>query len=103
MTPDGVYIKIASSTKAPHWLPHFVSDTMLLQEIVYQTYVNGVIASLHRNKKYIWPSFPLIRKFCKIENFKQARDEVVVLTSYKFRKVTFRRHDPQGKLKEHLQ
>ena len=30
MTVDGVYIRIACSTKAPHWLPHFVLDTLLL-------------------------------------------------------------------------
>ena len=59
MTPDEVYIRIGGSTKAPHWLPHFVPDTLLLQEIYYQTYVNGVVASLHRNKKGLWPSFPL--------------------------------------------
>ena len=40
---------------------------------------------------------------CKIENFKQARDELNLLSSYKFREVSFRRHDPQGKWKEHLQ
>ena len=40
---------------------------------------------------------------CKIENFKQARDEENLLSSYKFQEVSFRRHDPQGKLKEHLQ
>jgi hypothetical protein len=51
MTPDGVYIRISCSTKAPHWLPHFVLDILLLQEISYKTYVNGVAASLHRNKK----------------------------------------------------
>ena len=39
----------------------------------------------------------------KIENFKQARDEVIFLSSYKFQEVSFRRHDPEGKLKEHLQ
>ena len=39
----------------------------------------------------------------KIDNFKQAKEEVSVLASYKFKEVTFRRHDPQGKLKEHLQ
>ena len=71
--------------------------------MAYQTYVNGVVASLHRNKKGLWPSFPLSTKFCKIENFKQAKDEVGMLTSYKLREVTFRRHDPQGKMKEHLQ
>ena len=64
--------------------------------------MNGVAASLHQNKKGIWPPFPLITQVCKIKNFKEAKDEVGVLTSYKFKKVTFGRHDPQGKLKEHL-
>ena len=30
ITPGGVYIRIASGTKPPHWLPHFVPDTLLL-------------------------------------------------------------------------
>ena len=89
MTPDGVYIKILGSTKAPHQFPHFVPNTLLLQEIAYQTYVNSVATSLHRNKKGIWPSFPLSTKFCKIENFKQAKDEVGMLTSFKFKEVSF--------------
>ena len=102
MTPDGVHIRILGSTKPPHWLPHLVPDTMLLQGIAYQTYVNGVAASLHRKNKGLWPLFPLSTKVCKIESFKHAKDEVGVLTSYKFKEDTFRRHDPQGKLKEHL-
>jgi hypothetical protein len=32
--------------------------------------VNGVVASLHLNKKGLWPPFPLITPFCKIKNFK---------------------------------
>ena len=59
MTLDGVYIRIAGNTKAPHWLPHFVRDTSFLEEISYHTYINGVVASLHRNKKGLWPPFPL--------------------------------------------
>ena len=55
MTLDGVYIRIAGSTKPPHWLPHLVPDSLLLQGISYQTNVNGVAASLHRNKKGLWP------------------------------------------------
>ena len=89
MTPIGVDIRISSSTKPPHWLPHFVLDTLLLQEIAYQTYVNGVAAYLHQNKKDIWPQFPLSTKVCKIENFKQSKDEVGVLISYRFKEVTF--------------
>ena len=56
MTPIGVYIKISGSTKPPHWLPHFVPNSLLLQEILYQTFVNGVVGSLHRNKKGIFVS-----------------------------------------------
>ena len=29
----GVYIRIAGSTKPPHWLPNFVPDSLLLQKI----------------------------------------------------------------------
>jgi hypothetical protein len=103
MTPDEVYIRVASSTKPPHWLPRLVPDTLLLQEISYQRYVNGVAASLDQNNKCICPLFPLITQVCKIENFKQDKDEVGVLTSYKFKEVTFKRDHPQGKLKEHIQ
>ena len=89
MKPYGVYIKIAGSTKAPHWLPYFVTDTLLLQEIAYQTYVNGVVASLHRNKKGRLPPFPLSIGVYRIENFKQANDEVGILASFKFKEVSF--------------
>ena len=95
--------RIASSTRPPNWLPHLVLNYLLLQEISYQTYVNGVVASLHQNKKGIWPLFQFITPVCKIKNFKQAKEEVSVLASYKFKEVTFGRHDPQGKLKEHLE
>ena len=103
MTPIKVYIRILGSTKPLHWLPHFVHDTLLLKNISYQAFVNGVATLLHRNKKGIWPQFSLITPVCKIENFKQSREEVNLLSSYKLRDVSFRRHDPQGKLKEHLQ
>ena len=62
-----------------------------------------MVASLHKHKKGIWPQFPLITPVRKIENFKQAKEEVIILSSYKFQEVSFRRHEPQEKLKEHLQ
>ena len=62
-----------------------------------------VVASLHTNKKGLWPPFPLSTKVHRIENFKQAKDKVGILASFKIKEVSFRRHDPQGKLKEHMQ
>ena len=61
-----------------------------------------MVAFLHQKKKGLWPPFPLITPVFKIENFKQAREDVSVLSSYKLREVSFIRHDPQGKLKAHL-
>ena len=58
MTPVGVYIIIVGSMRPPHWFPHLLPDTLLLQEMDYQTYVNGVASSLHRKKKGLWPLFP---------------------------------------------
>ena len=102
MISNIVYIRIPSSTKAPHWLPHFVSHTLLLQVISYQTYVNGVIDSLHKSKKGLWPLYLLSTGVYKIEKFKHAKEEVSVQSSFKLKDVTFRRHYPQGKLKEYL-
>ena len=70
LTTIRVYIRISRSTKPPHWLPHFVPDALLLQEISYQTFVNGAAPSLHQNKKGIWPWFLLTTPVCKIEKFK---------------------------------
>ena len=97
MTPDGVYIRISGSTKSPHWLPHFVPNTLLLQDIVYQTYVNGVGASLHKAKKGLLTRFPLSMGVHKIENFKEDKEKVGILSSFIFKEVYFQRHDPQGK------
>ena len=65
--------------------------------------MNGVASSLHGNKNVLWPPFPLSTGVHRIENFLHAKDEVDILASFKFKEVSFRRHDPQGKLKEHLQ
>ena len=103
MTSNGVYIRMSGRTKSPHWLPYFVPDTLLLQEITYKFYVHDVIASLHKSKKGLWPHFPLSMGVYKIESFKYAKEEVSILSSFKLKEVTFWRHDPQEKLKEYLQ
>ena len=43
MTPDGVYLRMIRNTKVPHWLPHFISDKLLLQEISNKTHINDVL------------------------------------------------------------
>ena len=89
MTPDGVYIRMIGGTKSPHWLPHFIPDKLLLQDMGYQTCINGIFASLLKAKKDPWPPFPFYIGMCRIENIKQEKDKVNVLSSFKFREVNF--------------
>jgi hypothetical protein len=70
----------------------------LLQDIAYLKYVNDVPTSLHKNKKGLWPPFHLSTRVCKIENFKEAKDEVGVLASFKFKEVPFEEMNPRGNL-----
>ena len=102
MTPNGVYLRMIGSTKAPHWLPFFILDKLLLQEIDYQTHTNGVFASLIKAIKGVWPRFTLSTKVCRMKNIKQVKEEVSILSSFKFKETSFRRHDPEGLLKRHL-
>jgi hypothetical protein len=37
-----------------------------------------------------------------MENIKKSKEEVSILSSFKFRETSFRRHDPEGLLKRHL-
>ena len=90
------------STKAPHWLPHFIPNKLLLQEITYQTIINGVSTSFFKAKKGDLPPFPLSTKMCMIKTVKKSKDEVNVLSFFRLREIIFRRHDLEGLLKEHL-
>ena len=89
MTPDGVYLRMIGSTKAPHWIPHFIPAKLLLQEIIYQTFINGVSIALLKENKGAWPPLPLSTKMWKIETIKQAKDELNMLYSFRFKEVSF--------------
>lgn len=62
----------------------------------------GVAYLLHKSKNGLWPPFPLSMGVYKIENFKKTKEKVSILSSFRLKEVTFRMHDPQGKLKEYL-
>ena len=70
MTLDGVYLRMIGRTKDPYWLPYFILYKFLLQEIAYQTHINGVSTSLIKARKGSWPPFPLSTKVCRMDNIK---------------------------------
>lgn len=100
MTTNGVYIRISGSTKAPHWLPHVVPNKLLLQDISDQTYVNGVVSSLHRNKKETRRVFGLRflcrQKFVKLKISNKPRMRLVFWPPSNSKRFLFKDMIPKG-------
>jgi hypothetical protein len=95
----GTYIRIYGATKAPHLLPCFFIDKLVLQEISYQTVIHGVGVTLYHKKKDIRPLLPLWIGSYSFASLKQAQVEVDTLLSYGFGEEQFRRHDPKKVVK----
>jgi hypothetical protein len=74
----------------------------VLQEVAYQTMINGVREILYQDKKSIWPPLPLWIDTYSFANTKKSQDEVDTLLSYHFGEERFRRHDPKKVVKEHF-
>jgi hypothetical protein len=88
------YIKVCKATKAPHLLPKFIPNRLVMQEIAYQTLVYGVGAALNRDKKMIWPPLSLWVGACSFKDVKVAQAEADTLASFHFGKETFYRYNP---------
>ena len=56
----------------PISFPKFVTDKVVLQEIVYQTYIHGIGATLAKAKKATWPPLPLIVRAYRMVHAKDA-------------------------------
>ena len=55
-----------------HLFLRIVSDQMVLQEIAYQTIVDGFFQMLPSSKRKSWPKFPLSFSFCSLQNSTHA-------------------------------
>jgi hypothetical protein len=51
------YIRVYGNSKAPHLLPKYVPDRLLIWEISYQTMGTGITSLLSGSSKNIWPTF----------------------------------------------
>lgn len=78
--------------KAPHALPKFVTDKMLLREVCYQM-TQGFSRVLNKGKNKPWPTFPLTIGSHVVENFKQVEAEAKVLKGSHFVNLNCRTYD----------
>jgi hypothetical protein len=55
----GTYNTVYGAMKASHFLPRFILDRLVIQEVEYHTVIHGVSEIIYRDKKWIWPPLPL--------------------------------------------
>jgi hypothetical protein len=99
MTPDGVYIRILRSTKAPHLLPHFIPNTLLLQQIAYQSDANDVDASLHKDQRIFGILFPYQHEFKQLKNLNIPKNKLVFCSNSDSKRLLFEGMIPKENLK----
>lgn len=96
------YIRILGHTSAPHLLPKYVPDRLVLREIAYQTVVEGVTALLSSHSKKTWPKFPIKVGIFTLLNGPHALKEATAIKELCLCTGTLRRHDPKGFIEEHI-
>jgi hypothetical protein len=69
-------------------------DKLTLQEVAYQTFFNGVGATLSQDNKALWSPFPFHIGASGIKDVKEETIELKSLVSFHFGEEIFRRHDP---------
>lgn len=82
-SPSGTFIKMFSGENPMHVLPRFVTDKLVMQEVMYHI-STGLLARLHRRKKAPWPALPLRIGLYEIQSLKDADAEVEDLKKFDF-------------------
>jgi hypothetical protein len=95
------YIRIYGCEGAPHILPRYVPDRLVLREIAYQIVGVGIVASLSKSQKKKWPSFPIPLGIYSLLNAKHALKEVEQMEGIWLAQGNFKKHDPMGLVKKH--
>jgi hypothetical protein len=53
------YIRVYVNSKAPHLLPKYIPDILLIREISYYTMITRITSFLSASYKNLWPTFPI--------------------------------------------
>jgi hypothetical protein len=73
------YIRVYGTTGAPHFLPYFILDHLLMKEISYQTMGLAVTSLLLIRNKNLYPIFPMHIGIYTIYNNSHERNEIEIL------------------------
>jgi hypothetical protein len=96
------YIRVYGTTGAPHLLPYFVPDHLLMRDISYQTMGSGVTSLLLISNKNIWPIFPIHIGNYTISNGPHERKEEEILQELHLCLGEPKGHDPHELAVSHV-
>ena len=84
MIDNDTYRRKFGATTSPYLLPNLVIDKLVLQEIAYQTFINGPCAILSIAKKALFPSFLVLIGAYDISNIKDGKEEAYTIEFFHF-------------------
>jgi hypothetical protein len=96
------YVRVYGTIGAPHMLPYFILDHLVMREISHQTIRTRVTSFLMRNSKNIWPPFPIHIGNYNILNGKHARKEEKSLQDLCLCLGSAKGHDPHELAVSHV-
>jgi hypothetical protein len=96
------YIRIFGCTSAPHLLPKYVPDRLVIREISYKTVDKGITSFLSTHEKNTWSRLSIKVGIFSLLNAPHARKEAMTLKELSLCTGNSRRHDPMGMVEEHI-
>jgi hypothetical protein len=95
------YIRIFGAIGAPHLLPIYVPDRLLLGEICYQTIIQGYNATLVKDNKRAFIPYGFHIGFCMVKDTTHAKKIGLGQLEFWFQTNQFCKHDPKGLVIQH--
>lgn len=96
-----IYIKVFRCIATPHLIPKYVPDQLIIKETSYHNVIIGYIVVMSCNSKRMQSRFLIKVGHFSLINFPQSKKEVEAFEELKLLPVVFKRHDPNGIIKNH--
>ena len=82
------FIRVFGTFKAPHALPRFITDKVLMQEVCFQM-TSGFSNVLSKGKKKPWPALPLTIGAYTVKDFREVGTQGEEIKGYHFRSLDY--------------
>ena len=94
------FIRVFGSYKAPHAMPRYVTDKILIQEVFFQK-SSSFSRVLTKGKKKPWPMLPLTIGTYMVKDFREVEAEAEEMKIYLLGSLDHRTYDPERIVPDH--